>query len=331
MRLKTYTAPTMAKAMAMVREELGPDAIIVSTRSGPGGRMIWLTAAIEEAPEPEEGALFDGWDDADAAAPEKATSRIGEALAFHGLPAWLRERVCRLIGERGEADAPALLAAAFDRLLSFEAIDEKRQTVPLMLIGPPGAGKTIACAKILLRARRAGRKVIAIGADGRRAGAFEQLEAFTRILGVPLVAAPDKKALRAALAQADGALPIIDTAGLNPFREREVTEMSGLIQAARGEPIFVAPVGADAVDIAEQAQILAALGVRRLLATKLDLSRRFGAMLAAAAAGPLAIAGVGMSGDVADGFSPLTPLTLARLLLPQAEPAETPRRKEAIR
>jgi len=72
--------------------------------------------------------------------------------------------------------------------------------------------------------------------------------------------------------------------------------------------------------------------VRRFLATKLDLSRRFGAMLAAAAAGPLAIAGVGVSGEVADAFSPLTPHALARLLLPQDEvAAQTPRRKEAIR
>jgi flagellar biosynthesis protein FlhF len=333
MRLKTYSAPSMAKAIAMVREELGEDAIIVSTRSGPGGRTVWLTAAIEEAPEPEDGALFDGWRDDDEAAPQvSAGGLIGDALAFHGVPAWLRERIGRVLADRGEADPATGLAGAFDRLLKFEPLDEKRQVAPIMLLGPPGAGKTIACAKLLFRGKRAGRQVVALGADARRAGAFEQLEAFTRILGVPLVAVDGRKALQAALAKTGDALVIIDTAGLNPFREREVAELSALIAAARAEPILIAPVGADVIETAEQAQIIAALGVRRFLATKLDLSRRFGAMLSAAAAGPLAIAGVGVSGEVADAFSPLTPHALARLLLPQDEAAsQTPRRKEAIR
>ncbi len=333
MRLKTYSAPSMAKAMAQVREELGEDAIIVSTRSGPGGRTVWLTAAIEEAPEADDGGLFDGWrDDDEAPAPASAGSLIGDALAFHGVPGWLRERAGRLLADRRDAEPAVVLAGAFDRLLSFEPLDEKRQTAPVMLVGAPGAGKTIACAKLLLRAKRAGRPVVAVGADARRAGALEQLQAFTRILDVPLIAADGRKALQAALAQAAGALAIIDTAGVNPFRDQDVAELSALITAARAEPLLVTPVGADVVETAEQAQIFAALGARRFLASKLDLSRRFGAMLAAAAAGPLAIAGVGISGDVADPFAALTPHALARLLLPPADAtSETPSRKEAIR
>lgn len=334
MRLKTYSAPTMAKAMALVREELGEDAIIVSTRSGPGGRQVWLTAAIEEAPEAEEGQLFDGWgEEAEAEAGRGGSAGlITDALTFHGVPPWLRERIGRLLGPHRDADVPTLLAAALDRLLTFEPLNEKRQTAPILLLGPPGVGKTIACAKLLLQARRAGRPVVAISADTRRAGAVAQLQAFTDILKVPLIAVDDKAQLKAALAKSAGSLAVIDPAGLNPFSEREVAALSALITAARAEPILIVPVGADVVEIAEQAQIVAALGVRRCLATKLDLSRRFGALLAAAAAGPLAIAGVGVSGDVADSFSPLTPTALARLLLPQADAtAQTPRRKEAIR
>jgi flagellar biosynthesis protein FlhF len=334
MRLKTYSAPSMAKAMAMVREELGEDAIIVSTRSGPGGRTFWLTAAIEEPPDAEDGNPSDDWgeDDAAGGGAVGAGGRIAEALTFHGVPAWLRERLSRLIADRCDADPATILAAAIDRLLAFDALDERRQAAPLMLVGPPGAGKTIACAKLLFRAKRAGRPVVALSADARRAGAVEQLEAFTRILGVPLLAVDGPQALRAALMKTAGALAIIDTAGTNPLREADMAELSALITAARAEPVLVAPVGADVIETAEQAQIIAALGVRRLLATKLDLSRRFGAMLAAAAAGPLAIAGVGVSGEVADTFSPLTPHALARLLLPQEEAVSlTPTPKEAFR
>ena len=42
MRLKTYTAPTMAEAMEMARQEMGEDAIIVSTQRGTGGHGAWL-------------------------------------------------------------------------------------------------------------------------------------------------------------------------------------------------------------------------------------------------------------------------------------------------
>ena len=38
MRLKSYTAATMAEAMNLVREELGEDAIIVSTQRSSDGQ-----------------------------------------------------------------------------------------------------------------------------------------------------------------------------------------------------------------------------------------------------------------------------------------------------
>lgn len=38
MRLRTFTAPTIKDAMAMVREALGPDAIIISSYERPRGR-----------------------------------------------------------------------------------------------------------------------------------------------------------------------------------------------------------------------------------------------------------------------------------------------------
>ena len=36
MRLKTFSAPTMTEAMALVKEHMGSDAIIVSTQDIPG-------------------------------------------------------------------------------------------------------------------------------------------------------------------------------------------------------------------------------------------------------------------------------------------------------
>ena len=47
MRLRTFTAPSIADAMQLVRNELGPDAIILSTqRLGPG-KGVQVTAGLE--------------------------------------------------------------------------------------------------------------------------------------------------------------------------------------------------------------------------------------------------------------------------------------------
>ena len=45
MHVKTFTAPTTVKAMALVREELGEDAIIVSTQRNTKGPGIHIVAA----------------------------------------------------------------------------------------------------------------------------------------------------------------------------------------------------------------------------------------------------------------------------------------------
>ena len=46
MRIKTYTADNMVEAMALVRDELGDDAIIISMRDVPEG--VEVAAALEE-------------------------------------------------------------------------------------------------------------------------------------------------------------------------------------------------------------------------------------------------------------------------------------------
>ena len=46
MRIRTFTAASMSEAMALVRREMGVDAIIISTRNNPRGN-VEVRAAIE--------------------------------------------------------------------------------------------------------------------------------------------------------------------------------------------------------------------------------------------------------------------------------------------
>ncbi|NJN06424.1 MAG: hypothetical protein HC814_08735 [Rhodobacteraceae bacterium] len=108
------------------------------------------------------------------------------------------------------------LAGALDTLFSFKPLTDKVYARPLMLVGPPGAGKTIATAKLATRARRAGHRPLVITTDTRRAGGVEQLQAFTRILGLELATATSPTTLAEAAGTADAGV-LIDTAGTNPF------------------------------------------------------------------------------------------------------------------
>ena len=48
MLLRTFTAPTMAEAMRLVRDSLGDDAVILGTRQAGRGGGVGVTAAPDD-------------------------------------------------------------------------------------------------------------------------------------------------------------------------------------------------------------------------------------------------------------------------------------------
>lgn len=330
MRLKTYCAGSMAEAMQLVRKDMGRDAIIVATHQDSPGAEVQVTAALET--EDRDDALFSGWTTPTAAGsgdddPEGAEfegihgSALRRDLGYHGVPAALAERLGRLGASFSTADPIMALAGAFDEVFGFAPLSDQPPPRPIMLVGPPGAGKTIVAAKLMMRARRAARPFAAITTDTRRAGGVQQLQAFTDILGAELTAVADAEALATAAQAADAGEIYIDTAGANPYDDDELEALRTLVRAARAEPFLVLPAGGDVMEAADLARAFASVGARRMIATRLDMTRRFGSLLAAAAAGQLAFADVGISPFVADGLAAVNPVSLARLMLPKASAA----------
>ncbi len=291
MRLKLYRAPTVTAAIAQVRRELGADALILSTRRVSDG--VEVTAALE----------------AEVEAPLPAPLPPASPLAWHGVAPGLLARL--------EAGPLAeTLAATF----IFGALPLTCDAAPLLLIGPPGAGKTLTVARLATRLTLQGRPPLVVTADGRRAGAAEQLAAFTRVLGLPLLVADEPVALSRALARRqDGAPVLIDTPGLNPFDADEREELASLAAAAAATPVLVLPAGLDPAEAADLAAAFAAIGATLLIMTRLDLARRLGGVLSAAATG-LVMTEAGVGPGAADGLRPLTAAWLAERL--QAAPAQ---------
>lgn len=291
MRLKTFRAPRMAEAIAMLREELGAEAVILSTHRTAQG--VEVTAALES----EEPLLIH---------PAGATAAAVPAgpLAFHNPPAAL-----------AAALAHGPLDQALAGALGFAPLPDGRDR-PLMLVGPPGAGKTLTCAKLAARLVLAGAAPVIVTTDGQRAGAAAQLAAFTGVLGLTLAVAPSPAALGKALARrVPGQPALVDSAGCDPFDTRQAAALHALAAAARADLVLVLPAGLDALEAADLARAFAALGARHLVPTRLDAARRLGAVLAAAEAGPLLLTEAGTSPEVVDGLEILTPARLAARLV----------------
>jgi flagellar biosynthesis protein FlhF len=340
MRLRSFTAPTIVEAMRQVREALGPEAIIVSTHEPGKGAPVRVTAAIETvipeleaAPAKSDGTSNETAPDErapkgarqDAAAPaarrdDAAGRLIRDAFEFHGVPTVLAERLGALAHDAlasgaVEGDALLALAAALDIRFRFAPL-AAFPARPLMLVGPPGAGKTTSLAKLAARGALAGRRLGVISTDTLRAGGVEQLGAFTRLLAFDLQVAEDAGALADAVLAAQGCEGVlIDSAGTNPYDDEALAQLAAMIAAAEAEPVLVLPAGGDALEAAEAAAAFAEIGATRLLVTRLDAARRLASLLTAAEAGKLAIAEVGTTPQIADGLAPLNPVSLARLLL----------------
>jgi flagellar biosynthesis protein FlhF len=195
----------------------------------------------------------------------------------------------------------------------------------LILLGHPGAGKTLSIARLATRSVLAGGRPLVITADSRRAGGAEELAAYTRLLGLTLLVAGSPAMLTRALGQAEaGSAVLIDTAGIDPFNTADTDALAALMAVAGAGPgdgsavaacgVLVMQAGAHPDEAAEQAEAFRRLGVGHLLPTRLDMTRRLGSVLAAAATG-LALTEAGVGTGATDGLAPITPEFLAARLM----------------
>jgi flagellar biosynthesis protein FlhF len=246
--------------------------------------------------------------------------QISDALYRNGTPPRVTDALIAQVQQLDTTDPVLALAGALDAAFSFQPLGEPRPGRPLMIVGPPGAGKTMVVAKMAARAVMRGRRVGVMTTDTVRAGGVEQLAAFTRLLKLDLLEIDDLHSLGDGLLALRGEEQvIIDTAGRNPFNEDDMTSLAEAMRVADIEPILVMAAGGDAHEAAVIAKIFYAVGCRRMLLTRLDMTRRLGSILNAAYEARLGFCDVSLTAKVADGLTPLNPVSLARLLLPKTE------------
>lgn len=320
MRLKSFHANTMTEAMQMVRDTLGDDAVIVATRDMKGGAGVHVTAAMEPSFEiTNDGKAAEAFDwlqydneEEDGGVAEDIT----EIMLSHSVPEEVMDHVISCACVMGVEDPQIALVAAIEHLFSFKPLPTQSHEKALMMVGPPGSGKTLLTAKMAARAVMDGLQVGVISTDTVRAGGIEQLKSFTDLLNVNLVHADSIESLQAALDKMEGMDQVlIDTAATNPFNIEHIKYLARLIGVGDIEPILVIPAGSDAEECADMARAFASVNIQAMVPTRLDITKRLGGLLAAAHQGHMSFADACLSPKVAEGLQPLSPKSLTQILM----------------
>jgi hypothetical protein len=186
MRMKMFAAESMEAAKAMIFAEMGSDAVILSEREVEGG--VEVRAAIDRmgaaAVNNEPVFLRDSRSGGHGRGVDNPMfARVRDALLWHGAPQRFAERVAQEGAGRlpGQFTSPEeAMAEGLGRLITCDPIPARLDR-DILLVGPPGHGRTATAAKLTRRASVARAEITPLAADLDGSGAGAQLAAYLEL------------------------------------------------------------------------------------------------------------------------------------------------------
>ncbi len=198
----------------------------------------------------------------------------------------------------------------------IQIVRGRRHTVAL--VGATGVGKTTNLAKVAaLFAVREGARVGLVTMDTYRVAAPEQLRVYANIMGLPMQITNDSAELTYALSTFRHCdLVLMDTAGGSQFNHEQIRELKSLLDVARpDEVMLVLPANMQAEELRSVVENYRCTNPTSLLFSKLDETRRYGALFSTAVETNLPISYFSIGQNVPDDIELATPSRTAKLLL----------------
>ena len=286
MKISKFQAANMREAVAKVKQELGPDAMVVSTRQirrGLLGSGVEVTAAIDdtrpprrepEAPPRQTNAGLSEQDVERIMAPLRSELRslrtLMRASSDHRQTEELRRELhaMRVALSPKSNGQPALTSVA---RRSQIACPSKGRVVAV--VGPTGVGKTTSIAKLAARSSLiAGESVALVTLDTYRIGGEEQIRTFADLIGVPLLVVADPETLGQQIRElGDYDRIYIDTAGRSPRDTPAIQQLRDALGEVFDIEVHLALAAATRPDTMDSIyQRFSGIQIDRLLMTKLD-------------------------------------------------------------
>jgi len=344
MPIKRYKAKSIQEAINRIKEDIGPDAMILSTRRLPqlryGGDLFEVTAALHRPlPDPEphidEASTGGGGEPADPAdnrctgsdrpdpqAAERWRELNAELFSIKdmlflmnqagGLPEFLHrypeslnlyaklvkagvsERQAQAImkqGLGGDQSPRMAMAGITQRVMkvmsSMVSVSDPFATANgkqhlAAFIGPTGVGKTTTIAKLAAVLNLQQKKRVGIiSVDSFRVGAVDQLRTYAAIMGLPCLSAFSARELQMAVRKMqEKDVVLIDTAGQSHLDTERMKALGRIMEAEQNiSNHLVLSATTERSDMREAAENFSILHPRTYVFTKIDETRRRGAII----------------------------------------------------
>lgn len=345
MQIKRFEAQDMAEALKMIKQEFGPQAVILSARdiSQRKGVFGWLktpgvevTAATDthnhhigkaKAP-PTAGRKWTLQKERSAMPTSKMQMRIKPShttapkrkiryqpnagdrksqpqakdelirflnlyddLVAQGVEETLASEIIESLREITPPDEileEEVITGYLEEALKAQGASEDQTGMPkeshraVVLVGPTGVGKTTTMAKIAVaESFHKGKQIALITLNDHRIGATAQMEAYGKILGVPVAAASSRAELESSLQRfRDKDLILIDTPGISHNDVYGINELRELLEVIDASEVhLLIGAGTRKSDFDRIFVRFNLLPVHRLLFTKVDETDQYGSML----------------------------------------------------
>lgn len=307
---RRFRGKSIAHVMEKVRGELGPEAMILSTRKHPTREGLFEITALpcvqEEPPsgrEPLRELKSELMSLREMILLLNHSGGLVERLGTHpGLlslyAVLIRNGVnadaARTLLEKGDSlgdgsggSGPAVKRRVLREIAQTLEVRDPFETsrggpVLAAFLGTTGVGKTTTVAKLAARLMlKEKKKVGLVSIDGYRIGAMEQLRIYANILGIPCFPAFCQRDLLYALRKLSSRdVVLIDTAGQSHYDRERIEALRELIPAeAPVDGHLLLPVGTSDREMDEAARRFKAFGLKSYIFTKLDECQRRGSIL----------------------------------------------------
>jgi flagellar biosynthesis protein FlhF len=315
---RTYIVRDMSEALARIKRDLGPDAIILSSREvrreddDNHGYELEVTAGGDRAGrDPQKLAATRSPNDARCAAFEKR-------LIAGGVPMNAARTLSMLVRKTLRTSRVPFVDAVTDALANELTFRPESRARVQALVGPTGVGKTTTVAKLAAGFAFVEKRAVGLVClDHYRVGASEQLARFADLIGVPMECAEDQKGLERALKKLGKAeVVLIDTAGRSP---RDTSDLQFMAETLGGvsETVDITMCLPSSMREAEMCAALSrhtVLNPARLLVTKLDEAVHCGGIVAAHVHSGLPLSHFTTGQRVPEDIEVASPETLAAVL-----------------
>jgi len=268
---------------------MGTDAIILSEREVNGRVEVRAATDGTKRSGPDRPIFLRNEHRDETLKNSALTQRLRDALTWHGTP---RRFVDRIISatDRDLLEPVEAMATGLKDIIGYNPI-ASRPDRNIVLVGPPGHGRTSTAAKLTRRAAIAKSRILPIAADFDATAAGHQLSAYLVRERAQVRVAKDPDALFSVIDEVNrnDERCVIDLPSILPFDREDLSRLKDLVAAIDAEPVLVLSAEGHPEDQAEAARSYATVGIKRAILTKLDVARRRGGAIAALASARISL------------------------------------------